>query len=170
MEFKIATKKNVDDIMHIIKKSQDYLKSQGVDQWQDGYPNNITINNDIDNYNSYIILRNNVIFGIAVVIEGPDNTYESIHNGSWVTDDCSKYMVIHRMAVNPEFHGQGIGSKMIKHVEEISKRKGKNSIKIDTHKENIPMQKLLIKNEFKYCGMIYLEDGNERMAFEKVLG
>ena len=43
------------------------------------------------------------------------------------------------------------------------------SIKVDTHKDNISMQKLLRKNDFKYCGIIYLEDGSERIAFEKLI-
>ena len=166
MEFKKATIENLDDIMHIIKGSQAYLKSQGVDQWQDGYPNNETIGNDIDNNNSYILLQDNMILAVAAVIEGPDKTYKSIYNGNWVTDN--EYMVIHRMAVNPRFHGQGIGTKIIKHVEQITRKKGIKSIKVDTHKANISMQKVLIKNEFEYCGIIYLEDGDERMAFEKV--
>ena len=29
--------------------------------------------------------------------------------------------------------------------------------------------KLLEKNDFKYCGIIYLEDGNKRIAFEKLI-
>lgn len=41
-------------------------------------------------------------------------------------------------------------------------------IKVDTHEENISMQKLLKKNNFKYCGIIYLEDKSKRIAFEKI--
>ena len=43
------------------------------------------------------------------------------------------------------------------------------SIRIDTHRDNIPMQKMLNKNGFIYCGIIYLLDGKERFAFEKPL-
>ena len=39
---------------------------------------------------------------------------------------------------------------------------------MDTHEDNISMQRLLEKNNFKYCGIIYLEDGNKRIAFEKL--
>ena len=40
---------------------------------------------------------------------------------------------------------------------------------IDTHEDNQSMQKLLAKNQFSYCGIIYLSDGSKRLAFEKVL-
>ena len=45
--------------------------------------------------------------------------------------------------------------------------KGVPSIKVDTHENNIPMQSLLKKNGFEYCGVVYLEDGGKRVAFEK---
>ncbi|HBN29292.1 MAG TPA: GNAT family N-acetyltransferase, partial [Clostridiaceae bacterium] len=47
--------------------------------------------------------------------------------------------------------------------------KGVHSIKIDTHRENKSMQRLLKKNGFEYCGIIYLKDKSERIAFEKTL-
>ncbi|HHX61283.1 MAG TPA: GNAT family N-acetyltransferase [Epulopiscium sp.] len=167
MEFKIATKENVHAIMEIIQKAQTYLKEQGINQWQNNYPNSETINNDIQNNNGYILIKDNVIIGTVAVIVGPDKTYKSIYNGEWITD--GKYTVIHRMAVNPDYHGLGLATKIIKQVEEMCKSKGIPSMKVDTHKENRLMQKVLLKSGFIYCGIIYLEDGNERMAFEKVI-
>ena len=46
-------------------------------------------------------------------------------------------------------------------------RKEFPNLKIDTHRDNYPMQKSLKKNGFEYCGIIYLADGNERLAFQK---
>ena len=45
--------------------------------------------------------------------------------------------------------------------------KGIKNIRVDTHKDNKSMQGLLLKNNYKYCGVIYLEDGSKRIAFEK---
>ena len=42
------------------------------------------------------------------------------------------------------------------------------SLRIDTHRQNIPMQNSLVKNGFRYCGIIYLESGDERIAYQKV--
>ena len=52
-------------------------------------------------------------------------------------------------------------------ISEITSIKGIKNIKIDTHEDNLIMQKLLEKNSFKYCGVIYLLDGSKRIAFEK---
>ena len=39
-------------------------------------------------------------------------------------------------------------------------------LRIDTHKDNIPMQKALEKNGFGRCGMIYTDDGSQRIAYD----
>ena len=57
---------------------------------------------------------------------------------------------------------------IIEETQKLAFEKNIRSIKIDTQKDNMSMQKLLIKNNFKYCGLIYLEDGSERVAFEKL--
>ena len=43
------------------------------------------------------------------------------------------------------------------------------SLKVDTHRGNIGMQNLLKKIGYSYCGVITLESGDERLAFEKIL-
>ena len=96
-----------------------------------------------------------------------EKTYESIYEGKWITNN--KFAVIHRIAVDNNYKGLGLSSKIIKYVEELCLNKDVYSIKIDTHEENISMQKLLEKNDFKYCGIIYLADKSKRVAFEKVL-
>ena len=39
-------------------------------------------------------------------------------------------------------------------------------LRIDTHRNNLPMQHVLEKNEFQRCGIIYLANGDERIAYE----
>ena len=60
-----ATKKDLTSIMAIIGDAQEYLKDQNIDQWQNDYPNNDIIINDILNKESYLVKSNsdNVIAG-----------------------------------------------------------------------------------------------------------
>lgn len=167
VKLKKAKLEHINEIMDIIQGAQEYLKIQEIDQWQNNYPNIETINNDINNNNSYILVNDaDIIVGTTALIFGNDKTYDAIYEGKWLTDD--KYATLHRMAINPDCHGLGLATEIIKQAEVVCKNKGIASIKVDTHKENIGMQKRLIKSGFVYCGIIYLEDGNERMAFEKV--
>ncbi|ALB45760.1 MULTISPECIES: GNAT family N-acetyltransferase [Clostridium] len=167
MEFRKAFETDINDIMNIIKQAQSYFKEQGINQWQNNYPNSETIRNDIANKHSYILLKDNNIVATAAVSFDGEKTYDSIYEGEWITN--SQYAVIHRIAVDNTYKGLGLSSKIIKNVEELCLSKGVHSIKIDTHEENISMQKLLKKNKFQYCGIIYLEDGNKRIAFERIL-
>ena len=167
MKFRKSVETDINDIMNIIRQAQDYFKEQEINQWQDNYPNNCTISNDIANKNSYVLLKDNKIVATVAISFDGEKTYDSIYEGEWISNN--EYAVIHRIAVDNTYKGLGLSSEIIKHAQELCLNKGVHSIKVDTHEENISMQKLLEKNKFKYCGIIYLEDGNKRIAFEKIL-
>lgn len=167
MEFRRAVEEDINNIMNIIKQAQAYFKEKGINQWQDNYPNNKTISSDIAEKNSYVLIKDNNIVATAAVSFDGEKTYESIYEGEWISNN--EYAVIHRIAVDNTYKGSGMSSQIIKNVEQLCLNKGIYSIKVDTHEENISMQKLLKKNKFQYCGMIYLEDRSKRIAFEKIL-
>lgn len=167
MKFRKATKEDVKCIMKIIKNAQEYLKNKGVNQWQDGYPNMDTINKDISSESSYVVLKDNTIAATLAISFDGEKTYDTIYDGEWLSN--SKYAVIHRIAVDNEFKGSGLSSSIIKKVEKICLESDIHSIKIDTHEDNLSMQRLLLKNDFKYCGVIYIEDKSKRIAFEKLI-
>lgn len=167
MEFLMAVEKDATYIMNIIKQAQDYFKEQGINQWQDNYPSFEIVKNDIKNKNGYVLLKDNNIVGTVVVSFDGEKNYKYIYSGKWVSNDV--FAVIHRIAIDSKSKGLGLSSIIIKSIEKLCLNKGVHSIKIDTHKENISMQKMLHKNGFLYCGIIYLEDKSERVAFEKIL-
>ncbi len=163
MEFRKSVKSDIPKIMSIIKQAQAYFKEQNIDQWQNGYPNEEVINNDIKNGESYVMINNDEILATTVISFDEELAYKNIIDGKWLTNGY--YGVIHRVAVDNSYKGLGLSHKIIKYAEGICLEKGVHSIKIDTHEENIPMQSLLKKNGFEYCGIIYLEDGGKRVAF-----
>lgn len=167
MEFRKARASEINDIMHMIRQAQEYLKDSGINQWQNNYPNSDTIKNDINNDHSYVLVDHNKTVATAAVSFDGEKTYDKIYNGQWITN--KDFAVIHRIAVDNSYKGLGLSSEIIENVEQLCISKGIFSIKVDTHSENIPMQRLLKKNVFQYCGVIYLEDGGERIAFEKIL-
>jgi predicted GNAT family N-acyltransferase len=167
MEFRRAVEADICSIMNIIRQAQAYFREHGINQWQDNYPNPEIIKNDIDNKNGYVLLKDNIIIGTAAVSFDGEKNYDSIYNGKWLSS--GKYAVIHRIAIENSFKGSGLSSELLKNIEKMCLNKDVHSIKVDTHKENISMQKFLQKNGFQYCGTIYLEDGNPRIAFEKIL-
>ena len=168
IKFRRANKSDIACIMDIIKQAQNYLKKQGIDQWQNNYPNLDTINKDIEKGNAYVLVANERILGTVAVIFNGEKTYDTIYQGGWLSH--GEYTTIHRLAVDSDYRGAGISSLILESIERMSLERGIYSIKVDTHRGNIPMQKFLQNQGFESCGIIYLEDGNERLAFEKVLG
>lgn len=166
MEFRKSAIKDIDEIMKIINEAKLYFKKNNINQWQDGYPNKDVILNDIKNEESFVVINDNKVIGTVVISFKGEKTYNKIYEGTWLSNN--DYAVIHRIAISNEFKGFGIGTMIIEEAQKLAFEKNIRSIKIDTHKDNISMQKLLVKNNFKYCGVIYLEDRSERVAFEKL--
>lgn len=166
---RLATINDLKQIIQIISNAKKYLKDQGSLQWnlEDGYPNDEDILKDITNKTCYVYLENDEILGTMSILTIPDENYYEI-DGAWLTD--GPYASIHRIAT--KYHGQNIGYKMLIEAEQIVKEKSIYSIKIDTHKINIPMTKTIIRSGYTYCGIIKLkrsEIDNLRDAYEKGL-
>ena len=97
------------------------------------------------------------IVAYFALLPSPEPTYDVI-DGAWLTD--GPYGVIHRMASYPNVHG--IFSTVIDYA--LSRY---SHLRIDTHRDNRIMQHLIEKHGFTYCGIIWLEDGTERLAYER---
>ncbi|WP_455662087.1 GNAT family N-acetyltransferase [Pradoshia sp.] len=167
MEFRKAAPSDLNRIMEIIKDAQFYLKELGIDQWQNQYPSEETILTDIRNGHGYVLLEEGKIIATVAISFDGERTYEHIYDGAWLTHQ--DYAVIHRLAVGKASKGKGISNDIMKLAEELCKDRDIPSIKIDTHKHNVVMQHILQKNGYTYCGIIYVEDGSKRLAYEKRL-
>lgn len=167
MKLRKSTLSDINSIMRIIEQAKEYFKENNIDQWQDNYPNYTTIKNDIDKEESYVLIDDNDILATVALSFNGENNYGVIYDGKWLSN--SNYAVIHRVAVDKNHKGKGLSGEIFNTLEKICLDNNVSSIKIDTHKENTSMRRFLEKNGFKYCGVIYLEDKSERIAFEKIL-
>lgn len=167
IKFLKAEKSDISEIMDIIKVAQKDLKEKGIDQWQNNYPNEEVIEDDIEKNNSYILKKEKNIIGTLALIFDKEETYEKIYEGDWLSYD--KYAVIHRIAIDFKYRGTGLASEFLREIEKLVLSKEIYSVKVDTHRNNIVMRNFLMKNGYRECGIIYLYDGAERIAYEKIL-
>jgi Sortase and related acyltransferases len=167
MVLRKATTADIPAMMEIFCHAQASLKSMGVNQWQNNYPNVDIIDKDLANETAYVLTKDGNILATATIIFNHEPTYDRIYEGEWLSRD--KFIVVHRIAVNNHYKMKGIASHILKEVERMAIRANIRSFKIDTHKDNIPMRKMIEKNGFTYCGRITLLDGNSRVAYEKIL-
>ena len=158
-EIRKSTAEDLPTIIELINQGRMIMRENGnMNQWTKGDPKPEVLKKDISQGNSYIITDDGVPVATFVFIAGPDETYAKIYEGKWL-DECTPYHVIHRIAKLPSAHG--IFQSMIDYC--FSKTR---NIRIDTHRDNSIMQHLLTSAGFKYCGIIYLNDGAERFAYQ----
>ena len=169
MKFLTAKKEDLYRIMQIIAEAQAYLAVQYIDQWQNGYPNEQTILKDIQNDESYIVeSEDSIQIATAMFTTKKEPTYKNIE-GRWLTKTNANYGVIHRMAVGERFRGTGIAKFIFNHCEQTLKQTSIQSMRIDTHEDNLGMQALLKRLGYVFCGVIYLENNDKRLAYEKLI-
>lgn len=169
MKLVLSTLSDVPVIMSFIHDAQMYLASLKIDQWQDGYPDEAKIELDISNNDSYIVIDDsNTTIGTTVFTTKTERAYKSIQ-GEWLTSEEAKYGVIHRLAVGDKFRKTGLARFVFSECHNRLKEQNIGSLRIDTHAGNKGMQHLLKDLGYTYCGIILLESGDERLAFEKVL-
>ena len=169
---RIATSDDLPSIMEVIADAKQLLKESGSPQWQDsdGYPNEQTFLNDISLNQLYVCINkdNNQVIGVVVISKIPDECYNKITNGQWLSNQ--PYYVIHRLAARKGFH---VGYELINYAKQKAKQDNISSVRADTMDINIPMRKLLSKCGFSHCGTIILErcacSDPRRMAFEILL-
>lgn len=152
-------------IWKILQQAIQRRKEEGSNQWQDGYPNPTSIENDIEKDYGYVMESENEILGYAAVIFELEPAYENIE-GDWLSNE--DYVVIHRVAVSEEYIGLGIATKIFQEIEKIAISNNTFSIKVDTNFDNIPLLKILNKLNYAYCGKVYFR-GSARQAFQKML-
>lgn len=164
-----SEKKDIDRIMIILGEARLRMGQLGIDQWQYGYPSRDIIKDDIVSGYSYTVReeKDGEIYGTFFLKTGGEPTYNEIFEGAWLTD--GEYVALHRIAVCNEKRGTGMADKIVEFICNECVKWGVGSIRVDTHRGNLPMQKLLARSGFHYCGIIYLSTGEERLAYEKVI-
>ncbi len=169
MTFLRAKKEDLVQTMQIIAEAQAYLATQNIDQWQNGYPNEKALLKDIQNNESYLVESDDFTpIATAMFSTRNEPTYKNIE-GQWLTKENAIYGVIHRMAVSEKYRGTGIAKFIFNQCEHTLKQNTIKSMRIDTHEDNLEMQGLLKKLEYQYCGVIYLDNNDRRLAYEKLI-
>lgn len=169
MEIRKTVQTDIPVVMEIIGDAQTYLRSCGVEQWQDGYPTAAVIAEDIEKGISYVATENSEIIGTAAISFDGEPNYAEIRNGGWLNDE--PYAVIHRIAVGNRHRSRGAAANMMLFAERLCEERGVGSIRIDTHADNKSMQRLLERLGYEYCGEItILSSGAPRNAYMKRVG
>ena len=174
MQFRKTTMEDIARVCEIFDGARETMHARGIDQWTDGYPAASDIEADIGAGESYVLCEDDgTVVATCAVLLGGEVTYTVIDNGAWLTettdDEHTAYVAVHRVATDKNCRGKGLASKLIEEAAAIGRSAGKCSLRIDTHRDNIPMQRMLARNGLVLCGEITLLSGAKRNAYEKMI-
>ena len=147
-------------IMVVLEAAKGIMRASGnLHQWTGGYPSEEIILKDISDGAGHVVADDGKVVGYFAFIPSPEPTYSEIFGGSWLKDE--PYHVVHRIGSLPEVHGVFVSILDWCFANDPD-------IRIDTHRDNSIMRHNILKYGFRYCGIIYLESGDERLAYQKI--
>ncbi len=161
MNIRKSTRNDLDILMHLYENARTFMRSHGnPTQWGTTYPEKDLILSDIESGHSYVCEEHDKIIATFYYANEADADYNTIYEGDWLNH--LPYGVVHRITSDGTVRGTASFC-----LNWALKQCG--NLKIDTHENNTVMQHMLKKNGFTYCGLIYLEDGTKRLAYQKIL-
>ena len=155
---------DVGQIMPVFAQARAAIATLGIDQWQDGYPTERHITDDIEKGYGFVLCVKGTVQGYFAMLPDGEPTYDKIYDGAWLTDGA--YLTVHRVATSDAVRGQGAAAKAMQYARGNALRLGLPAVRSDTHKGNVRMRKFLEKQGYLLCGTIYLASGSERVAYE----
>jgi len=155
---RLATPADLPAILEVYRRARAFMAANGnPTQWGSTYPAPELLDEDIRLGRLYVDTQDDLVCGVFMFTIGSDPTYAYIEDGAWL--DSSPYGVIHRVASGGTVPGV-LGRCLAFCRGQCA------HLRIDTHADNHPMQKLLSASGFTRCGTIYVEDGSPRIAYE----
>ena len=153
-----ATMADIPRVMEVYAAARQFMKESGnPTQWTEGYPQIALVEQDVTEGRLYVMTEEERIFGCFMLCAGPDPTYMQIFDGNWGYD--TPYGVIHRVASDGS--KRGVVTSCVAFARQYYCH-----LRIDTHRDNLPMQRALQRAGFEYRGTIRLENGDPRLAYD----
>ena len=163
-----AMAEDVPGIMALVRKVVPLMRESGNLQWDDEYPNADVFLRDVEAGQLWIAQESpgSEIAGVAALTKDQEQEYARV---GW--DITEPAVVTHRLAVNPEFRGQGIAAALLEQAEIVARGQGIRVLRVDTNTRNEATQRLFPKLGYVLAGEIGLgfREGLRFLCYEKRL-
>ncbi len=160
IEIRKAKYSDLDVLLGVYQKARGIMRSTGnPTQWSGGYPQRELLEEDISLGRLFVVECDGVTVGSFVFFIGQDPVYTHIEQGEW--KGKGEYGVLHKVASNGTVKG------VFAHIYNFAKSKI-TYLRIDTHQDNVVMQRVLDKHGFIRAGIVYMADGSPRIAYENL--
>jgi ribosomal protein S18 acetylase RimI-like enzyme len=166
MTIRQGNTEDVAAVMEVVKKVVPVMRAAGNLQWDDVYPNAEVFQRDVDQEQMWVAEIEGIIAGVAALTGDHEHEYEQV---GWDLNEPA--IVIHRVAVDPGYQGQGIAKALMQQAEIVARERDIGVLRVDTSKQNQVTQRLFPKLGYTFAGEIGLgfRPGLRVLCYEKRL-
>ncbi|MFW5437211.1 GNAT family N-acetyltransferase [Paenibacillus apiarius] len=145
-----AVQSELDDVLALVRECVEQMHSQGVDQWDEDYPNARILMEDIRLGRMFTYRDGEEIVGMMTLDENQEEQFEAI---SW-RDEGGRALIAHRLAVKPSHQGQGIAKMMLAFADSYAQEQGYSSLRFDSYSKNTKAVELYKRLGYEVRGEI----------------
>ena len=156
VRFLKASKEDVGKVTEMCRDVALNMMTKNVEQWELIFPDRDIVKSDIAEEHMYIAesIAENDVVGCAVLDEQQAPEFKKIgwkYNGT--------YVILRRLMISPEYEGEGVGSKLLEHLEKVAAQYRCEAIRIELSASNKNAINFYRKRGYNIAGTITLKKG-----------
>ena len=153
------------NVVRLIAACTQTMREQGIDQWDEIYPNAEIIAKDVESRALYVLEQGDVCTAAVALNQEQDEAYQQVH---WLGGE--PVLVVHRLCVDPAYQGNGIGNRLMDFAEEYAEQHAYASIRLDAYTGNPSAIRLYERRGYRKAGQVYFPRRTlPFFCFEKIL-
>ncbi|MBI3556098.1 MAG: GNAT family N-acetyltransferase [Deltaproteobacteria bacterium] len=160
-----AEQRDLHALIQLIQKCIQRMRENGIDQWDEIYPDKTLLEKDIQSRTIYVCESGGQLSGCVTLNDVQDPAYASI---DWGLEE-PPIGIIHRLMVSPDFQGRGLGRALMSHIEKEAMHQGIRTIRLDAFTGNPAALAVYEKIGYKRAGIVQFRKG-PFWCFEKRVG
>ena len=164
IEIRQANRYDIASLMDLVRACILKMQAQGIDQWDERYPDRETIQRDVDDGTVFVARIAGVIAGMATLNEHQSPEYADV---AWRFS--GRPGVIHRLMVAPAAEGTGVARALLRFLETRGESIGCNCIRLDVFVRNPRAVRFYELASYQRAGQVKFRKGNF-YCYEKILG
>lgn len=149
---RLATLADLPQIMRIIRRVVPSMVASGNNQWTDTYPDEAVFALDVERGELWIAESGEgLLTGVVALTTAPGHEYAAV---GWDVQEPAIFT--HRLAVDPDYRGQGIAAALMQQAEPVARAKGIDTLRVDTGALNLPARRLIERLGYRFVAEILL--------------
>jgi len=145
---------NTEDAYLVIKDVISSMRKQGIDQWDELYPDEPVIMKDISLNQAVGYFDGDKLVGYMALNDEYAPEYDTV---KWSTNVPA--LIVHRLSVMSAKQGKGIAGNMMLYAEQYAKENNYCSVRLDAFVKNPFANRLYMKLDYDKSGIIKLRKG-----------